>query len=120
MRIDEILDGLDENTFKDNFSSVVELCGVQMAKDLIKLVGGIQFYVPKANSMPLLKKYVIKRYQEFNPEEITKIQVIHRLVRETNSTETTIYKILRELIKNGEIKDHFKKTFDDNSVNMFD
>jgi Mor family transcriptional regulator len=109
MRIDELLDGLDENTFKDNFKTIVEMCGVQMAKDLIKLVGGIQFYVPKANSMPLLKKYVIKRYQEFEPKEITKLQVVHKLVVETNSTETTINKIIRSLIKSGELKDHFKR-----------
>lgn len=121
MNVDGLLDGLDDNTFKDNFKLVVDLCGVNQARDLIKNVGGIQIYIPKVNSSELLKKYVEKRYKEFSPDEWTKTQVMYKLVLETGTTEPTIYRILNSLFKQGILKDHFKKpNGDDDSVNMFE
>lgn len=120
MNIEGLLEGLNEDTFEDNFKTVVETCGIDFAKELIKKLSGIQFYVPQPNSPELLKRYVIKRYNDYDLNNTTKIQMIHKLVIETGTSERTIYRLLKKLFNEGVLIDKFKKPVPDNYIEMFE
>lgn len=120
MKIDEILNAIDDmSVFSSNFQTIVEVSGLETAKHLIKTVGGLQFYVPRVNSPELVTPYIIKRWNEFDPQIIDKSKAMHKIVLETQISEKTLYKILNELIANGVLEDKFNIHSKDNDVPLF-
>jgi Mor family transcriptional regulator len=49
---------------------VAELCGVEVAIELMRHLGGINIYIPRTAEKEFLKKYVVERYNGHNAKEL--------------------------------------------------
>jgi hypothetical protein len=82
----DILQHLDYDDLPENFKIVAEVCGIDVAKQLITELEGIYINVPKITSMRTL----VERYCKSHPELNQK-----KLARKLGLNERTISNIIR-------------------------
>jgi len=98
MRNQDIIELLEKQDLPEHFQIVVETCGIEIAKILIKELGGITINIPMLNSL----RSLIERYIKVNANEMS----IKKIARELNMNERVVINIAKRIMNND--KSYFK------------
>lgn len=92
------IDSIQEKHLPENFRIVSELCGIEVARLLMKKLSGMFINPPLAHRLnDALREYIRKRMQEESHPYL-----VHKLVQETGATQRKIEKIIREFENESE------------------
>jgi len=91
MRNEDIIKMLEEKDLPEHFQIVAEVCGIEMARLLIKELGGISLSIPMVNSL----RSLIERFISKNSSVIS----IKKIARELGMNERAVAKIFKSIKK---------------------
>lgn len=91
MRNNDIIEMLEEQDLPEHFQIVAEVCGLDMARILIKELGGITLSIPMVNSL----RSLIERFITENSSVIS----IKKIARELGMNERAVAKIFKSIKK---------------------
>ena len=93
---------------------------LDLARKLITDMPGLPIYIPKANRTCLIKPYVIKRTKELYVEGRAYIEIIRILVAETETSDSTIRRLLTDLIREKVLPaEIYDKPANRNQIDLF-
>ncbi|ROL58950.1 hypothetical protein D9V86_11325 [Bacteroidetes/Chlorobi group bacterium ChocPot_Mid] len=102
MRVKEekLIEHVSIKDLPDGFQYVGEICGMDLAKQLMVLLGGMNIYIPKVTSEKIITPYIRKRFSALSESGLSKIKISQILVNETGLAYSTVKKLIKNCCKN--------------------
>lgn len=86
MIAEELLNELTEDDLPEHYRIVAETCGMDVAKTLIKELGGLQILIPNPRKMTCVKRFVVKNKDRYT---------VQTMARGIGISERAIYNIIK-------------------------